>query len=71
VNLRLKPYNDLTGNKETIDVQVSQNIVQRFAVWFGGSILGSNPNFAQICHSREAYFEHGPSICRNNALFRD
>jgi actin-related protein len=34
------------------EVQVSQNMVQRFAVWFGGSVLGSQPQFGQIAHSK-------------------
>lgn len=61
-------YNKLTGKDESIEVGVSQNIVQRYAVWFGGSILGSSPNFPAVCKSREEYFEHGAKICRHNAM---
>jgi actin-related protein 3 len=35
-------------------------MVQRYAVWFGGSVLGANPNFPKICHSKEKYEEYGP-----------
>lgn len=36
----------MTGHKaKGIDVEVAQNMVQRYAVWFGGSVLGSNVNF--------------------------
>ena len=48
---------------------VAQNIVQRYAVWFGGSVLGSHENFPSLCKTREMYAEYGPSICRNNAIF--
>ena len=44
-------------------------MVQKYAVWFGGSLLGSNPNFHRICHSKAQYEEIGPSICRHNAVF--
>jgi len=49
--------------------EVAQNIVQRYAVWFGGSVLGSHQNFPMLCKSREMYEEYGPSICRHNAIF--
>ena len=48
---------------------VCQNIVQRYAVWFGGSVLGSHQAFPQICKTREMYEEYGPQICRHNAIF--
>jgi len=44
-------------------------MVQRYAVWFGGSVLGSTEHFPKICHSREDYMERGPSICRHNPVF--
>jgi actin-related protein 3 len=44
-------------------------MVQRYAVWFGGSVLGSQENFPNICHSREKYLEYGPQICRHNPVF--
>ena len=47
----------------------AQNMVQRYAVWFGGSVLGSNDAFRGY-KTREMYEEHGPKICRNNAIFQ-
>jgi len=44
-------------------------MVQEYAVWFGGSYLGSEPGFHYICKSKEMYEEHGASICRHNAIF--
>lgn len=56
VNDRLDTYASMVGAKPTpIDVSVHQNMVQRYAVWFGGSVLGSNPAFPSICHSKEKY----------------
>lgn len=54
-----------------IDVQVVSHPLQRFAAWFGGSLLASSPDFPKMCHSRAEYLEHGPSICRKNFIFND
>jgi actin-related protein 3 len=43
--------------------------MQRYAVWFGGSLAASTPNFYEVCHTRKEYEEKGPSICRYNAVF--
>ena len=44
VDDRLNAYAQVSGAKPTpIGVEVHQNMVQRYAVWFGGSVLGSNP----------------------------
>lgn len=70
VDNRLSAYEKLVGAKTTpIEVSVNQNMVQRYAVWFGGSVLGSNDNFPNICHSKAQYEEYGPSICRHNPIF--
>lgn len=63
-------YTREAADKE-IPCTVAQNIVQRYAVWFGGSVLGSQPNFANVCKSREQYQEYGPSICRSNPIFQN
>jgi actin-related protein 3 len=43
VDDRLDCYEKLVGSKPTpIEVSVHQNMVQRYAVWFGGSVLGAN-----------------------------
>lgn len=52
-----------------ITVNVLQNMVQRFAVWFGGSYLACNPSFEKLVHKREEYLEYGPAIARYNPVF--
>ncbi|KAF3703937.1 Actin-related protein 3B ARP3-beta Actin-like protein 3B Actin-related protein ARP4 [Channa argus] len=52
-----------------MEVQVVTHHMQRYAVWFGGSMLASTPEFFQVCHSKKAYDEIGPSICRHNPVF--
>lgn len=78
-----------------IDVQVISHHMQRYAVWFGGSMLASTvssiaieiheengfeilfflfacylqPEFYQVCHTKAAYEEYGPGICRHNPVF--
>ena len=54
--------------RQNIPVNIMKNPVQNYAVWFGGSYLGSIPGFENTCKSREEYMEHGASICRHNAL---
>ena len=51
------------------DVNVISHHMQRFAVWFGGSMLASTPEFHNVCHTRQQYEEIGPSICRHNPVF--
>eukprot|EP01083_Nonionella_stella_P052494 139260_1 len=52
-----------------VDVKVHTHNMQRFAVWFGGSMLASLPQFYQMSHSKADYEEIGPSVCRHNAMF--
>ena len=53
------------------EVKVCQNMVQNAAVWFGGSMLAQNKdNFNHIVITRSEYEEYGPSIARQNAVFR-
>ena len=61
-------YNALSGRNDKMNAICAQNMVQRYAVWFGGSVLGSNDAFKGY-KTREMYAEHGPKICRNNAIF--
>jgi actin-related protein 3 len=52
------------------EVKVCQNMVQKNAVWFGGSMLADNKdNFANIVSTKEQYDEWGPSIARHNPVF--
>ena len=50
---------------------MASHAMQRYAVWFGGSVLGMMPEFASLCKTRAEYEECGPSICRSSAAFRD
>ncbi|XP_026687541.1 actin-related protein 3B-like [Diaphorina citri] len=43
--------------------------MRKYAVWFGGSMLASTPEFYEVCHTKAAYEEYGPSICRHNPVF--
>ncbi|XP_070121369.1 actin-related protein 3B isoform X6 [Equus przewalskii] len=52
-----------------VEVQVITHHMQRYAVWFGGSMLASTPEFFQVCHTKKDYEEYGPSICRHNPVF--
>ena len=65
---RMAIFNQISGGDDKMEAKVAQNLVQRCAVWFGGSVLGSKEYFPQVCHSREKYAEYGPSICRHNAI---
>eukprot|EP00298_Acanthocystis_sp_HF-20_P014734 c20890_g3_i2.p1 GENE.c20890_g3_i2~~c20890_g3_i2.p1 ORF type:complete len:413 (+),score=131.01 c20890_g3_i2:89-1327(+) len=58
----------ITPSKE-MEVNVISHHMQRFAVWFGGSMLASTPEFYRVCHTKQQYDEVGPSICRHNPVF--
>eukprot|EP00124_Ichthyophonus_hoferi_P002233 Ihof_evm3s144 gene=Ihof_evmTU3s144 len=46
-----------------IDVNVISHNRQRYAVWFGGSLIAQTPEFYQVSHTKKDYDEYGPSIC--------
>ena len=52
-----------------MEVNVVSHQMQRYAVWFGGSMLASAPEFYKVCHTKKEYDEIGPSICRHNPVF--
>ncbi|CEH14493.1 actin binding protein [Ceraceosorus bombacis] len=52
-----------------IDVNVISHKMQRYAVWYGGSLLGSLPDFQGACYSKADYDEHGPGIVRKFSIF--
>lgn len=58
-----------SAKTQPIDVNVVSHHMQRYAVWFGGSMLASTPEFYRVCHTKEQYDEYGPSIARHNAVF--
>ncbi|XP_043286252.1 actin-related protein 3 [Venturia canescens] len=73
VDARLKSSEKLSGGHITptaIDVRVVSHHKQRCAVWFGGALLASGPEFYDVCHTKKDYQEYGPSICRYNPVFR-
>jgi len=72
VDNRIEISSKLSGGKikaVPLDVNVITHHMQRYAVWFGGSMLASTPEFYTVCHSKQAYDENGPSICRHNPVF--
>uniref|UniRef100_A0A8C1WFP7 Actin-related protein 3 n=1 Tax=Cyprinus carpio TaxID=7962 RepID=A0A8C1WFP7_CYPCA len=72
VDARLKMSEELSGGRikpKPMEVQVISHHMQRYAVWFGGSMLASTPEFIQVCHSKKDYEEYGPRICRHNPVF--
>merc|ERR1711976_645473 len=69
---RIKKSEELSGGRikaTPVKVQVITHNMQRYAVWFGGSMLASTPEFYNVCHTKAQYEEHGPSICRHNPVF--
>lgn len=52
-----------------IDVNVVSHPMQRYAVWFGGSMLASTPEFYRVCHTKAQYDEEGPRIARHSPVF--
>ncbi|KAJ8385077.1 hypothetical protein AAFF_G00192980 [Aldrovandia affinis] len=72
VDARLRLSEELSGGRikpKPMEVQVVTHHMQRYAVWFGGSMLASTPEFLHVCHSKKDYEEYGPSICRHNPVF--
>eukprot|EP01086_Lenisia_limosa_P017208 TRINITY_DN80_c0_g1_i2.p2 TRINITY_DN80_c0_g1~~TRINITY_DN80_c0_g1_i2.p2 ORF type:complete len:423 (-),score=154.23 TRINITY_DN80_c0_g1_i2:225-1493(-) len=69
---RIKLSEQLSGGKlkaKPIDVNVISHHMQRYAVWFGGSMLAYTPEFYSVCHTKAQYDEVGPSIARHNPVF--
>ena len=72
VDLRIKVSESLSGGQlksKPMEVNVISHKKQRYAVWFGGSLLGDTPEFQGYCHTKAEYEEYGPSICRHNRVF--
>ena len=51
------------------DVKVIKYNYQRYAVWYGGSVMAGLPAFIQFCHTKQEYEEKGPAVCRYNHVF--
>lgn len=54
-----------------MSVCVVSHPLQRYAVWFGGSIVGCMPDFGSICATKAMYEEIGPSVVRNSRVFQE
>ena len=54
-----------------LQANVVSHPMQRYAVWCGGSVLGTLPQFSGMCRTRAEYEEHGAGICRGSAVYRD
>mmetsp|Transcript_30419 Transcript_30419/g.33986 ORF Transcript_30419/g.33986 Transcript_30419/m.33986 type:complete len:418 (-) Transcript_30419:129-1382(-) len=72
VDWRIKRSFELSGGRiqaKPLEVKVITHHMQRYAVWFGGSMLASTPEFYNVCNTKQQYDEVGPSICRYNPVF--
>jgi len=72
VDERIKRSEELSQGRikpQPIEVNVISHNLQRYAVWFGGSILATLDEFYRVCHTKKQYEEFGPGICRHNAVF--
>lgn len=52
-----------------VEVKINEHKRQQYAVWYGGAMLASVPNFTTKCHDRDRYLEIGPSIARASSMF--
>ncbi|KAL7752639.1 Arp2/3 complex subunit, actin nucleation center [Sorochytrium milnesiophthora] len=72
VDNRVRMSEELSGGRlqaRPIDVNVVSHKKQRYAVWYGGSMLADTAEFVQHIHTKQDYEEYGPSICRHNRVF--
>jgi actin-related protein 3 len=65
VNLSAKAYTP----PPSVEVNVISHPMQRYAVWFGGSMLASTPEFYRVCMTKKQYDEEGPRIARHSPVF--
>lgn len=52
-----------------VKVKVVTHGMQRFAVFFGGSMMASTEQFPRFCHTKAQYEEEGARIARHNPVF--
>lgn len=52
-----------------IDVNVVSHPFQRYAVWFGGSMLASTSEFHRVAITKQQYEEEGPRVARHSPVF--
>ncbi|KAM3226874.1 hypothetical protein ACQJBY_059071 [Aegilops geniculata] len=73
VDVRVRASNARLGGDakaQPVEVNVVSHPIQRYAVWFGGSVLASTAEFYEACHTKAEYEEYGASICRSNPVFK-
>ena len=58
------------SKSQEVEVNVCSHHMQRFATWFGGSVLASTQKFIDSVRTKAEYDEYGPSICRSNPIFQ-
>ena len=66
---RLKALSVTSAPPPPIDVNVVSHPMQRYAVWFGGSMLAHTPEFYRVCVTKAQYEEEGPRCCRHSPVF--
>jgi actin-related protein 3 len=69
---RLAKSMELSKSKvqpKPMEVNVLSFPMQRYAVWFGGSMLATTAEFFKVCHTKKDYDERGPSIARHSPIF--
>ena len=64
-----KDNGNISGSANPIEINVFSHSRQRYAVWFGGSMLASTGKFLELCHTKAQYDEWGPSIARHSPVF--
>ena len=70
-SLRPRVQKPLTSAPVELKVRVVSHPMQRYAVWFGGSMLTAvTHEFYRVCHTKAQYMEEGPRIARHNAVFQ-
>ena len=66
---RLGGLVNLSSKPPEIEVNVVSHPMQRYAVWFGGSMLASTPEFYRVGMTKAQYDEEGPGIARHSPVF--
>ena len=69
VDARISASEESSGGMlkaQEVEVNVLTHHMQRYAVWFGGSVLASSPDFYKSAHTKADYEEWGPNIARTN-----
>ena len=62
-------YLYLVTQSAPVDVSVVSHPFQRFAVWFGGSMLASSSEFFRVVTTKAQYEEEGPRVARYSPVF--